>query len=222
MSETIEDLVGSFDRWTRDWNEDGSDRARSRVIEFLGDWRSDEGNWLEDTSRRFFDRSAERGLFVDRWPDGINGVIQRLHLANQTIWHLEDEARRDDVDDSTIVEIKRGIDAINQQRNDQMEAIDEWVIKETEARVDDESLPVHSEPPGLMVDRLSILSLKMFFYDTVDNSDKRDRLEEQRRDLFQALERLWGRLENNDVRVKIYRQFKTYNQPETNPALSDE
>ncbi|MDP7463996.1 MAG: DUF4254 domain-containing protein, partial [SAR324 cluster bacterium] len=48
---------------------------------------------------------------------------------------------------------------------------------------------------------------------------KLDLLREQRKDLGQCLERLLTDLKSGRKRLKVYRQFKMYNDPELNPVL---
>jgi len=55
----------------------------------------------------------------------VAGAIEKLAQKNIQLWHLEDEARREDVDLAYIGEIKRKIDATNQERNDFMDLVDE-------------------------------------------------------------------------------------------------
>ncbi|MBU1863261.1 MAG: DUF4254 domain-containing protein [Candidatus Omnitrophica bacterium] len=56
-------------------------------------------------------------------------AIEKLGQKNIELWHLEDEARREDVDLSFIGSIKRKIDVANQQRNDCIDLIDEMFEK---------------------------------------------------------------------------------------------
>jgi hypothetical protein len=90
---------------------------------------------------------------------------------------------------------------------------------------------LHSESPGLILDRVSILSLKLFH--TREEIDRpgapeghRDRnlvrlgiLVEQREDLAHSLDRLWQQVLNGQRRFKLYRQLKMYNDPALNPAV---
>lgn len=90
---------------------------------------------------------------------------------------------------------------------------------------------LHSETPAMMIDRLSILSLKIFH--TIEQvrrtgvsaehvSRNRERLEilrEQRKDLAAALNELWHDVLAGKRRFKLYRQLKMYNDPELNPEL---
>jgi hypothetical protein len=82
-----------------------------------------------------------------------------------------------------------------------------------------------------MIDRLSILSLKLFH--TREEMERpgapqghaeanRARflvLAEQRQDLAAALGCLWRQILERKRRFKIYRQLKMYNDPALNPAL---
>jgi hypothetical protein len=61
--------------------------------------------------------------------NGISDAIERLGQKNIQLWHLEDEARREDVSLSYIGKIKRKIDVTNQHRNDCIDCIDELFAK---------------------------------------------------------------------------------------------
>ena len=78
---------------------------------------------------------------------------------NFDLWHEEDLARRDDLPAERIRDAKRAIDGFNQRRNDAAERIDEWTL-DTMPDPNPGS-PLHSETAGMIVDRLSILSLKL-------------------------------------------------------------
>ena len=56
---------------------------------------------------------------------GLAEAIDGLATKNLELWHLEDEARRTDVDLAYIGEIKKKIDPTNQRRNDFIDKIDE-------------------------------------------------------------------------------------------------
>lgn len=166
-------------------------------------------------------------------PYAPKGMLQKLHYHNFSLWHLEDEARRTDVTDADIARIKRSIDKHNQQRNDGVEQIDVWidnVLTTTGIKPEDE-IECNSEPPGLIMDRLSILCLKIYHMqeqterkdlskDEIDYCTLRSKvLLEQRKDLAAALDALFLDLRQAAKRHKVYRQFKLYNDPRFNPAL---
>lgn len=95
--------------------------------------------------------------------DDFDAAIEALHHANFELWHQEDKARDIQSGDAAIATAKRAIDSINQRRNDQIERCDEMLLNELSAK----NLPnfqaeLHSETPGMMLDRLSIISLKVY------------------------------------------------------------
>ena len=91
--------------------------------------------------------------------------------------------------------------------------------------------PLHSESPGLIIDRLSILALKIYHTreeaerpDAPDGHESRNQqrlaiLEEQRADLAACLDELWRETLAGTRRFKLYRQLKMYNDPSLNPAV---
>jgi hypothetical protein len=90
---------------------------------------------------------------------------------------------------------------------------------------------LNSESPGLMIDRLSILSLKIHHTreeagragappDHAErNLERLAILQEQRADLVACLEALWRETMAGTRRFKLYRQLKMYNDPALNPAI---
>jgi len=162
------------------------------------------------------------------WP----ARVARQHRANFDLWHIEDEARTPGATDADLAEVKRRIDRTNQLRNDLAEELDraliEWLAPQNLPNPD---APLHSESPGLMIDRLSILALKIFH--TREEGDRsgapmghteRNRqrlaiLEEQRADLAACLQSLWRETLAGTRRFKLYRQLKMYNDPSLNPAI---
>ena len=82
------------------------------------------------------------------------------HRANFDLWHQEDKVRGPGASDAAIARLKRSIDALNQTRNDLVEAIDRAFL--AAAGVQDPAAPLHSESPGLILDRLSVLALKLY------------------------------------------------------------
>ena len=164
--------------------------------------------------------------------DSLLALVARQHRANFELWHIEDEARRPGATDAELAEVKRGIDRTNQQRNDAVEELDGCLLEELARRdLPDPAAPLHSETPGLMIDRLSILALKI--YHTREEACREDApeghigrncerlaiLEEQRADLAACFDHLWSAILSGKRRFKLYRQLKMYNDPALNPAI---
>lgn len=160
------------------------------------------------------------------------GLLLELHRANFDLWHLEDQARDPNATDQAIARVKRAIDQVNQGRNDTVERIDTALLTELAAHaLPRDAAALHSETPGQMFDRLSILSLKVFhtaeeLHRTETSQAHRDRnrrrltvLQEQRNDLCQCLAELHAQVMLGERRFKQYRQFKMYNDPDLNPVL---
>ena len=87
-------------------------------------------------------------------------TVLEQHRANFDLWHREDAARDPMAADQVIAGVKRKIDLLNQRRNDLMERMDRALLEEAGEQPDE--APLHSETPGMMIDRLSILELKRF------------------------------------------------------------
>src|SRR3569833_295356 len=96
-------------------------------------------------------------------PDSWLALVARQHRANFDLWHIEDEARAPAATDAKLADVKRRIDSTNQLRNDLAEQLDrtllDWLAPQ---KLPYEKTPLHSESPGLMIDRLSILALKIY------------------------------------------------------------
>jgi len=172
--------------------------------------------------------------------------VHENHRHNGLLWAQEDLARRTQVPDSDIVANKRAIDRHNQARNDAIERIDELLllalglVSAGSAQTDTpviQAAPgarLNSETAGSMVDRLSILALKI--HAMVLQSQRHDapasqraactakaqRLLQQRHDLAGCLDQLLADSQAGRAWFQIYRQFKMYNDPALNPALQAE
>jgi post-segregation antitoxin (ccd killing protein) len=165
---------------------------------------------------------------VEASADGLMALAMAQHRSNFDLWHEEDKARAPEATAAEIARVKRAIDLLNQRRNDLVEKMDVWLIERLEQNA---AAALHSETPGLMIDRLSILALKI--YHTRDeahrasateehrmrNVERLTVLEEQRDDLAGCLDLLWAEVLGGTRRFKLYRQMKMYNDPELNPAV---
>ena len=149
--------------------------------------------------------------------------------CNHRLWHLEDEARRTGAGDAHVAAVKRAIDRWNQRRSDLVERIDDLLLAVL-PQPDPTRAEQHSETPGMIVDRLAILGLKIFHLRTLEArnrdvaidrecAEKVSVLEQQREDLARCFVRLIEDARAGRRYFKAYRQFKAYNDPRLNPAL---
>ncbi len=184
---------------------------------------------------RFHDeRVADRGWAktgAARHAGGVWQWIEANHRCNNLLWDEEDLARRKDVPDGAIAANKRAIDGYNQSRNDAIERIDEAILAALAGVAPVPDARLHSETAGAMIDRLSILALKIFHMRAqTERTDatpehveacrqKLARLVEQRGDLRDCLGALLADCAAGRARFKVYRQFKMYNDPSLNPYL---
>jgi hypothetical protein len=170
---------------------------------------------------------------IDNPYEGFLALVCQQHEQNYRLWHEEDQARSPDAGDAIIAGVKRRIDALNQRRNDLIEKLDdaliahlaEWGVKPRRGA------KLNTETPGSVIDRLSILALRIYHmaeqlarHDAAEEHRAKAQsrlavLAEQQGDLSTALGQLWRDIFSGRKRMKVYRQFKMYNDPTLNPYL---
>ena len=175
--------------------------------------------------------AAQGGSAPTGAPAGAWTWIEANHRYNRLLWDEEDLARRRDVAPDAIAANKRAIDGFNQGRNDAIEKIDEMLLARLNGVAPAPDAWHNSETAGSMVDRLSILALKIFHMraqtarsDASEEhravcGDKLARLLLQRSDLARCLDTLLERARDGRAYWRVYRQFKMYNDPALNPYL---
>jgi hypothetical protein len=179
----------------------------------------------------------DRQLRNPDWPvfdepqSGAWTWIAANHRYNGLLWREEDRARRLDVPPDEIAASKHLIDRYNQKRNDAVEALDERLLGELDRVSRQPGARLSSETAGAMVDRLSILALKIHHMRAQAQrheagpehmqvcAHKLERLVTQRQDLMFCLDTLLADARTGLAFFKVYRQFKMYNDPSLNPYL---
>jgi hypothetical protein len=164
---------------------------------------------------------------------GFLDVICRQHSFNFLLWHEEDLARCPAATDTEIAQVKRAIDRYNQQRNDWIERIDDWLTQFLQQHniQPGPAAAMNTETPGSTFDRLSILSLRIYHLReelerpevTAEHrtkvSQKLAICEIQQTELAAALAQLLAEIQAGSKRHRTYRQCKLYNDPALNPAV---
>ncbi len=160
-------------------------------------------------------------------------LVEENHAFNYQLWHSEDRARREDMGYKFVYQAKREIDHFNQQRNNRMEAMDEWLYHHLQPAAP-EVCPVNSESPGMMIDRLSILALKSYHMALQTqrqhvNDDhialcrtKLNTIHQQLEQLSLCLQELFDAIKTQHRTFRVYHQFKMYNDPALNPQLYEQ
>lgn len=167
----------------------------------------------------------------DKENDLIAHLLYRKCWIDTVQWHYEDIIRDPNIDPVAALDLKRKIDASNQDRTDMVEYIDAYFLdlyKEVSTKKD---ASINTESPAWGIDRLSILALKIYHMNEEatrsDASDehraacqkKLDVLLEQRVDLSTAIDTLLNDIAAGDKYMKVYKQMKMYNDDELNPVL---
>jgi hypothetical protein len=166
------------------------------------------------------------------YPEGsIEQLLYHKNWIDTVQWHLEDEIRSPELDGATIMQLKRRIDRSNQVRTDTVEQIDDWFLQQYGDLPRKPGARQNSETPAWLIDRLSILALKVYHWreqtgradvdaDHIRTSqEKLGILLEQRLDLARCLDELIEDFQNGSRYMKVYRQMKMYNDEKLNPVL---
>lgn len=163
-----------------------------------------------------------------------NDVRHLLHKKcwiDTVQWHLEDIIRIPSISDKRGMKIKRLIDVSNQKRTDTVEAIDQWFLSYFKDYTPLKNAILNTESPAWAIDRLSILSLRIYHMEEETKREQatlehqlrcKKKLEVllcQRDELSTAIDQLLFRIRKGEVLFRPFRQMKMYNDKSLNPAL---
>lgn len=169
-------------------------------------------------SNPYSEGSFEALCYLKNWIDTVQ-------------WHLEDIVRDPAIDPVKGLELKRRIDRSNQHRTDIVEQIDDRIISYFKMVVPKPDAKLNSETPAWLLDRMSILLLKIWHMrEQTERKDvsaehilkcqsKLDILLEQRTDMGTCFDELMEQIGDGTKRIKVYRQMKMYNDNSLNPVL---
>ncbi|WP_349352322.1 MULTISPECIES: DUF4254 domain-containing protein [unclassified Flagellimonas] len=170
--------------------------------------------------------------FTNPYPkDQIEHLLYRKNWIDTVQWHYEDIIRDPEIEPKAALELKRKIDASNQDRTDLVEYIDSYFLNKYQSVQVKDNATINTESPAWAIDRLSILALKIYHMQEEVNrtdasaehtqkcSEKLAVLLEQRKDLSTAIDQLLADIEAGNKYMKVYKQMKMYNDEELNPVL---
>ncbi len=163
---------------------------------------------------------------------GLRELAARLHWVNFRMWHLEDRARRRDLDASIIAECKYAYDRLNQVRNALTERVDECLVAMLQPLLPAGARDcTNTESVGCALGRLSVEALRV--YHLKEQTRRRDadsshvdtctdmcaEVNAQRESLGKAVLGLIDQYEAGTLKPSVHRFFKMYNDPDLNPEL---
>ena len=162
--------------------------------------------------------TIEYYLYLKNWIDAVQ-------------WHLEDIIRDPHIVPVEALALKRRIDKSNQDRTDLVEMIDSYFLDQYKMVKPLPEAVINTESPAWAVDRLSILTLKI--YHMKQEAERQDAAPEQRekckvklevlleqqKDLSEAIDQLLQDIQEGKKYMKVYKQMKMYNDPSLNPVL---
>jgi hypothetical protein len=186
---------------------------------------------LEDQCR---DWESCRKIIDLTEPEGWARTTEHLQLINTFQWHEEDKSREHGAGDALLGAIKRSIDASNRRRVQTVDRLDDLIYTGlTASGCLAARAPLHSESPGSIIDRLSVLALKIHHVgeahaalapasaEATAMQTRLATLTEQYADLGDCLDRLLAGIQAGQVGLKLYRQVKIYKDPETGRLVAD-
>ena len=160
----------------------------------------------------------------------LNNFLYEKCWIDTVQWHLEDLIRVPEIDPKIGLNLKKRIDKSNQNRTDLVEKIDDYYF-ELFKKSSENANSMNTESPGWVVDRLSILCLKIFHMEeqVLRKDVNQDHVKEckeklmilkiQQNDLSNAFDQLLEDYKNGLKKMKVYRQMKMYNDEKLNPEL---
>ncbi len=170
--------------------------------------------------------------FQNPYPkDKIEHLLYRKNWIDTVQWHYEDIIRDPEIEPVAALDLKRKIDASNQDRTDLVEYIDSYFLNKYQSVQVKKDATINTESPAWAIDRLSILALKIYhMQEEVNRTDaspehikkcneKLQVLLAQRKDLSTAIDQLLADIEAGNKYMKVYKQMKMYNDDELNPVL---
>lgn len=187
---------------------------------------------FDDATTRYHLTDDVDAVVSNPHPEGtVENTLWAKNWIDAVQWHLEDIIRDPEIDPVEALAIKRRIDRSNQDRTDMVEQLDTYFLDKYKDVEVAEDATFNTESPAWAIDRLSILALKLYHMRAeVERTDasaehiarcraKLDVLEQQRVDLTAAIDRLLDDIAAGTRYMRVYRQMKMYNDPDTNPVL---
>lgn len=151
--------------------------------------------------------------------EDVTGLLVALQRNNLDQWQHEDITRDPTADDAAIAAAKRDIDRLNGTRHELVEAIDTALKSAIEEHP---SAVPSTESPAMVLDRLSVLTIRIHYTERAADDDDDGRyaarlalLGEQLSLLQLALDGLFDDLRTGRRRFVPYQSLKLYGSGQT-------
>jgi hypothetical protein len=187
---------------------------------------------FERSIRDYHSTDSVDAPILNPYPSGsLEALLYQKNWIDTVQWHLEDLIRNPSIDPSDGMLLKRRIDKSNQERTDTVEKMDDYFLDLFKNITPSSTAPINSETPAWLLDRMSILMLKIYHME--EQTQRKDAtqehinrckeklalLKEQKHDMQLAFDELMEDLRTGERRFKVYRQVKMYNDSSLNPVL---
>ncbi|MER5502605.1 DUF4254 domain-containing protein [Streptomyces sp. NPDC002561] len=151
----------------------------------------------------------------------LDNTVTRLHTVNGRLWDTEDRVRSALLPATQVADCKREIDQLNAERNALGERADEVLGSLADAGRAD--APLHTETLASVVDRLSVLTLRIWHSERAAARDELalrrvPTLHGQREELCAALDALVSDAVAGRRRLPVPARFKLYGRDDAAPA----
>ncbi|MFI1867563.1 DUF4254 domain-containing protein [Streptomyces jumonjinensis] len=150
----------------------------------------------------------------------LDDTVTRLHTVNGHLWGTEDRVRGALLSAAQVADCKREIDQLNAERNVLAERADEVLGSLADAGRAD--APLHTETLATVVDRLSVLTLRIWHSERAARDELTRRrvpaLHGQREELCAALDTLVSDVVAGRRRLPVPARFKLYGRDAAAPA----
>ncbi len=152
----------------------------------------------------------------------LNHLVKLNIKINWKLWNLEDSARINELGSKHIARTKQEIDQSNQIRNDLIRKIDIEIANQLKVVPLDSQKQFYSESPGMIIDRLAILCIKLSVTKdlllVIREKDLKEEYRQKENIILRQIDRItnflnlyFTRLKHKEVFFEVQQPMKIYN-----------
>ena len=170
---------------------------------------------------KIFSDFLDNPLAISEYKEKLNHLVRLNIKTNQELWNLEDSARMIELGSEHVAVAKREIDKNNQIRNDLIREIDIEIANQISVSSGHQER-FYSESPGMIIDRLAILFIKLSVIRdlllVVKENDLQNEYKEKENIILKQMDRIgnfldyyFTRLVHKEIFFEIQQPVKIYN-----------